>query len=166
MRVLTFITMSMLSAALFAADVDFSGTWTLNKDKSEFPEMSQGRGRGGAARFAAANMTITQKKNKMTVERKRVGRDGEERITETKFDFKGKVTKEKGRRGTTEHVAQLKGIVLHVESLRFMERQGQEFEIVTTQKWSLVDGGVGLLIESSSETPMGNRESKAYYDKN
>ena len=148
----------IILCSVLAADVDFSGAWSLNTDKSEFPEMSEGQGRGGRGRFAAANMTITQKKNKLTVESKMAGRDGEERVVETEYNLAGKVTKEKGRRGTTEHKATMKGDMLAIESVRFMEREGMEFEIVTMQKWSLTDGGNGLIIESSSETPMGKRE--------
>lgn len=160
------VLMLLFSGLLLAADVDFSGTWMLNRDKSEFPEPPQGReGRRGPRGFAAAKMTITQKENTIVVERSFSGRDGEERTMEMEFDLTGKATKEKGRRGTTEHKAKMEGDVLTVESVRFMERQGMEFEIVTNQKWSLVDGGKGLLIESSTETPMGKRESKAYYDK-
>jgi hypothetical protein len=166
MRLFSAVFMVLLSVTLFAADVDFSGTWKFDKEKSEIPEFGGGRG-GGRDRgnFTPPDMVIIQKKNKITVERTRIGRDGEERKTETVYDLKGKVTKDKSRRGTTEHVAKMKDDVLVIESIRFMEREGQEFEMVTNTNWTLVDDGNGLLIESVTETPMGERTMKTYYAK-
>ena len=164
MRTLT-VFMILLSAAVFAADVDFSGEWVLNQDKSEFPEMSESRGPGDGRRFAAANLTITQKENELTVSRAMIGRSGEERVRETVYDLSGKTTKQEGRRGPTMHTAKVEDNVLHIKSVRAMEREGTAFEIVTTQKWSVVDDGKGLLIESSMESQRGTMESKSYYEK-
>ena len=162
MRMLSLLLVWMLGTSLFAADVDFSGTWAFNKDKSEMPEFGGGRGGG---RFTPSDMVITRKKKKITVERTMTGRNGEERTTKTVYDLSGKTTKEKSRRGTTENVAKLDGEVLNIESVRIMERQGMEMEIHANSTWTLVDDGKGLLIHTVSETPMGKRESKMYYDK-
>ena len=175
MKSITLIVTLLLAATVFAADVDFSGTWKFDKDKSEIPEFG-GRGGdpGGAGRpggpegrggMTPPDMVITQKKNIVTVERTMIGRNGEERKTETKYDLTGKVTKAKRRRGTTEHVAKMKEDVLHIESVRIFERDGMETEMVTKSTWTLVDDGKGLLIESVTETPMGERKMKTYYSK-
>jgi hypothetical protein len=154
------------AAALFAVDVDYSGTWKFDKDKSEIPEFG-GRpgGPGGRGGMTPPDMVITQKKNVVIVERTMIGRNGEERTTETKYNLTGKVTKEERRRGTTEHKANMKESVLHIESVRIFERDGAEMEMVTKSTWTLVDDGKGLLIESVSETPMGERKMKTYYSK-
>ncbi len=167
MKTLSLVFVLMLSAALFAADVDFSGTWNVVKEKSEIPELAggPGGGRGGRGDFTPPNMVVSQKKNKMTVERTRTGRNGEERKTETIFDLSGKATKEKTRRGAVEHVAHMKEGVLHVETIRVFERQGMEMEMVTTSTWTLVDDGKGLIVESVMQGQMGERKMKTYYAK-
>lgn len=163
MRLLTLAAVLALGTSLLAADVDFSGTWELNRDKSELPEMGE---RGPAARgFAALKMVITQKENKLTVERTIAGRNGEERTMTIVYDLSGKTTKEEGRRGNTEHTAKMAEQVLNIKSVRAFERDGQEFEMITSSTWTLVDDGKGLVIDSVTETPNGERKIKTYYTK-
>ncbi len=161
MKFMMLFVVMMLAVGVFAADVDYSGTWAFNKDKSEMPEFG-GQGRGN---FTPPDMVVTQKKNKITVERTMTGRDGEERKMETVYDLSGKTTKEKGRRGNTEHTAKMKDGILNIESVRAFSRDGMDMEMVTTSTWTLVDEGKGLLVESVSDTPMGERKMKSYYDK-
>jgi hypothetical protein len=169
MKLLSAVLIVLLSVTVFAADVDFSGTWKVDKDKSELPEFQGrqgGEGRGGRGGFTPPDMVVTQKKNKITVTRSMTGRDGEERKMETTYDLSGKMTKEKGRRGgTTEHVAKMKDGAMVVESVMVRERDGQEFEMVTNSTWTLVDDGKGLLVETVRDTPMGEMKSKVYYVK-
>ncbi|RQW02541.1 hypothetical protein EH222_13485 [candidate division KSB1 bacterium] len=170
MRLSSILMILLLSAALFAADVDFTGTWKFNEEKSELPEFGGPGGPGGGGprpgAFVAPLMVVTKAENGLTVERTMTGRDGEERKMTSVYDLTGKTTKEEGRRGgVTEHTAKMEDAALKVNSVRVMERDGQEFKMVTNATWTLVDEGKGLLIESVSETPMGERKMKTYYDK-
>ena len=45
------------------------------------------------------------------------------------------------------------------------ERRGQTFDITTTEKWTLNEGGKELQIETTFSTPRGERTQKIYYDK-
>ncbi len=164
MRFTSVILVLLLSVTLFAADVDFSGSWKFNKEKSEMPEF--GGGPGGGRGFTPPDMVITQKGDKVTVSRTFAGRDGEERKMEDVYDLSGKKTKSEGRRGgKTENTAKMKDGVMNVESVRVMERDGEEMEMTSTATWQLVDDGKGLVVETIRDTPMGEMKSKAYYDK-
>ena len=163
MKTLSGIIVLLFAASLCAADVDFSGTWILNEEKSELPEI--GRGPGGGRGFTPPDMVITQKKNKITVTRTFTGRDGGERTMETVYDLSGKTTKETTRRGTSKHTAKMDGNVLKIETVRTMERGDEKFEMVRNATWTLADDGKGLVIETSSDSPMGEIKAKAYYNK-
>ncbi len=160
MRALSVILIALLTTTLFAADVDLSGTWKLNEDKSELADF-QGR-RGG---FIAPGMVVKQQQDKLTVERTLTGRDGEERTMETVYDLTGKTTKEEVRRGTTEHTATWEGETLKIKTKRSMQRRGESFDMITHATWTLVDDGKALVIESTSDTPMGEQTYKSYYVK-
>lgn len=163
MKVTSVVLVLLLSAALFAADVDFSGSWTFNKDKSEMPEFGGGPGGRG---FTPPDMVVTQKGDKVTVSRTFTGRDGEERKMEDIYDLSGKKTKSEGRRGgKTENTVKMKDGVMNVETVRVFNRQGEEMEMTSTATWQLVDDGKGLVVETVRDTPMGEMKSKAYYDK-
>lgn len=160
MRVLPVVLFALLSATLFAADVDFSGTWNLNEEKSEIAE-----GPGRRAGFFTPTMIVKQEKDKLTVQRTITGRNGEERTMETVYDLTGKPTKEERRRGTTEHTTNWEGEALNIKTERSLERRGESFDMTTHATWTLVDDGKALVIESTSDTPMGERTQKSYYAK-
>lgn len=164
MRFTSVILVLLLSVSLFAADVDFSGTWKFIKDKSEMPDF--GGGPGGGRGFTPPDMVVTQKGDKVTVSRTFTGRDGEERKMEDVYDLSGKVTKSEGPRGgKTENTAKMKDGIMNVETVRVVERDGQQMEMTSTATWQLVDDGKGLVVETVRNTPMGEMKSKAYYEK-
>ncbi len=151
-----------IAAVVFAGDaqVNFSGEWNLNSDKSDQP-----RGRRG--RTASTKMTVTQKENNLTVERIIKRKNGEERTVTEKFTLDGKkCTNEIMNRERTSTVEWAKdGKSLTINSTMTLERQGQNFEVTSSEKWSLANDGKSLLIESTFHTPRGERSRKAFYDK-
>lgn len=151
------------AAVVFAGDaqVNFSGEWNLNKDKSDQPS---GRRRG---RTSAFKMTVTQKDNNLTVERIYKRRNGQKRTITEKFTLDGKkCTNEIMNRKRTSTVEWAKdGKSLIINSTMNFERQGQNFEITSSEKWSLANGGKSLLIESTIHAPRGDRSRKTFYDK-
>lgn len=151
------------TALVFAGDaqVNFSGEWNLNKDKSDQPS---GRRRG---RMLATKMMISQKDNDLTVERIYKRKNGEERNVTEKFTLDGKkCTNEVMNREMTSTVERTKdGKSLTINSKMTFERQGKSFEMTSTEKWTLVNDGKSLEIESTFHTPRGDRSRKAFYDR-
>ena len=79
---LAFLCMLILPTEAYAAEEpDFSGKWVLNESKSEL-----GEGRF----FSAPKMTVAMEANAMTIERTRIGRDGQERIMSETLTLDGK----------------------------------------------------------------------------
>ena len=63
---------------------DFSGTWTLNEEKSTMPQ-----GGGGGQRMGGRNFTVAQEANLLT--QTRTGQDGTSRVTKYTLDGKESV---------------------------------------------------------------------------
>lgn len=140
---------------------NFSGEWVLNAEKSSQPEGSGGR-RGG---MMASKMNIEQKDNQLVVEKFRKNREGQEVSNKETYTLDGKKCKNESNFGTRESTVNWSkdGKMLIIESTMNMSRGGQEFTMNSTEKWSL-DKNV-LTIETTRSTPMGERTSKAVYDK-
>jgi len=145
----------MLSTALFGAD--FSGTWMLNKEKSEL-----GEGRG--SRMAALKMVVTQSEENIKIETTLQGRDGQERVRTRELTLDGKEVTTSNERGETVSSAKVDGETLLLTTLRKMERNGETFEMTSNQKWTLTAENV-LTVNIKSESPRGERELKLVYDK-
>jgi hypothetical protein len=149
---------------LFAEEgkVNFSGEWNLNQDKSEIG--GGGRGRGGGS----SKLVVKQEDNKLTIDRTSRNRDGEEFIRTTELTLDGKETKTEGFRGSEQTTTANwtdNGNTLTISSVAIYERDGQEFEMNSTEVWHLQENGKVLSIESTRTTPRGERTSKLVYDK-
>ena len=137
-----------------AKGTDFSGTWILNKEKSQLGE----RGRVDASKV------ITQKGDSLTIKRTFTGRDGQEMSDVDKFLINGKECINKGFRNS-ERKSVLNwdsdGKTLIIKSTHTMERNGEKREMHITEKLLLSADGKLLTIKASS-----NRgEIKMVYDK-
>jgi hypothetical protein len=152
-------TLLLVPVVSFAADKpDFTGQWTLNESKSDL-------GEGGS--FAAIKMTVTQKGNSLTIERTRTGRDGEERTNSETFTMDGKENIVEGENRTTTSVVtwSADGSALTIKAKREFERQGETFEMNSTEVWTLAEGGKTLHIKSESSSQRGERSATLVYDK-
>jgi hypothetical protein len=130
---------------------DFSGTWTLDADKSEMAPTSGGGGRGG---MMAGPMTIRQTADTLTIERQ--GPNGA--ITQTyKLDGSESENKMMGRGGemTVKSKAKWDGDKLVIESTR----EGQNGPVTNTATYSLQ--GASLVVENAG----GRGPSKLVYKK-
>jgi hypothetical protein len=156
MRNLIFLFVLMLSIALVAAD--FSGTWVLNRDKSEL-------GDGPGSRMAAKKMVVEQKENSLKIESTREGRDGSDRTMTREMTLDGKETKDSSRWGESVTTASLKDDVLTINTTRTFERDGQTNSMDAEQKWALQDDGKTLTIDLKSDSPWGESTMKMVYDK-
>lgn len=143
------------------AKPNFSGEWILNADKSTQPEGPGGR-RGG---MMASKMTIEQKDNQLIVESVRKNRDGEDVSTKATYTLDGKKCKNDSNWGTRESIVNWSkdGKMLIIDSTMKMSRGDRDVTMESTEKWSL-DKNV-LTIVTTRSGPMGERTSKAVYDK-
>lgn len=166
MKAVTFFTVVifLLGTVVISAQeskVDFSGTWKLNADKSEF-----GGGRGGSRGFRGySKMVVEQKDNKLIVETFRKNRNGQEVSNKNSYTLDGKECKNNTNFGTMVSTANWAkdGKTITIKSTRTFSRGDREFTMESTEKWSLDKDS--LVIETTRSTPRGERKSKAVYDK-
>lgn len=159
------LSLSMICALLaipsnsFAGDkVDFTGEWVLNESKSDL-----GEGRA----FAAFKIAVKQEGNTITIERTRTGRDGEERTNSETLTLDGKENIDEGERGSSTSVLSWSedGNSLTIKSKREFNRQGETFEMNSTQVWTLAEDGKVLKIQSDISSSRGERSASLVYDK-
>lgn len=157
MTLAVFITASLFPSKSFAAKPDFSGTWTLNEEKSEIGEM----------RFRpSATLNVKQDKTNLTVSRTRTGRDGQEVTRESVYNLDGSETTTEGERRKTVSTAKWsedgKSLVIH--STSSWTREGETFEFTNVETWMLGEKGKSLNIETSSSSSRGEFSYKLVYD--
>ena len=148
---------SFLSAN--AQRASFSGEWKLDASKSELGEF------GGRA---AISIKAEQKEDAITVTKTTPGFNGGEPITTTvTLTYDGKVVESEGfggaKRKSTAKWSE-DGKTLTVSSNMVLERDGQSFEIKSTENWTLAKDG-WLSIVTNSTSPRGEMTIKAVYTK-
>ncbi len=174
----------LLSVAVWAQTTDFSGTWKMNESKSNFGQSGPGGpggpggqpapggqgtpgGPGGRSRFGfmGGQMTIKQTDAKLVIERTMKNREGEDVTTTETFTLDGKECVNESRMGEKTTVCKWSkdGKQLTMESLQVMNRNGESMEMKSVEVFSLEDGS--LVIDSTRETPRGERKTKMAYDK-
>ena len=139
--------------------VNFSGEWSFNESKSDM----------GEGRFpATSKLTIKQEGNNLTIESLRTGRDGQERKSTQELTLDGKESESDTGRGTRKSTVTWSedGKTLTIKSTITFDRDGETMEMKSSEQWTLTGEGKILSIESSSSTPMGEREAALVYDKN
>ncbi len=144
--------------------VNFSGTWSYNKDKSE----TGGEGGRGPGRMASTKLVVKQEKDKIVIERTGQGRDGETFTQKEEITLDGKENKVEGFGGRQRTVTAKwtdEGKTLTFSSVMVMERDGNEFEMKSSEVWSLAEEGKELIMNSTRNTPRGERKSKLVYSK-
>ncbi|MCK5692014.1 MAG: hypothetical protein KAI08_04170 [Bacteroidales bacterium] len=149
----------LIPAASFAGEkTDFTGEWTLNEDKSDL-------GEGGA--FAAFKVAVKQEGNTITIERTRTGRDGEERTNSQTLTLDGKENINENERGSSNSVLTWSddGTALTIKSKREFNRQGETFEMTSTEVWTLAEDGKILKIQSDISSSRGERSVSLVYEK-
>ncbi len=164
-RVFQLLAMAVLGSLLLiptnawaAKTANFSGEWALNESKSEL-----GEGR----MFSPVKMTVLQEGNTITIERTRAGRDGEERTSKEVLTLDGKesINKSENRTSTSTATWSDDGKTLTIKTNTEINRQGETFEMKSTETWMLDEGGKVLKIQSDSSSSRGDRSVKLVYDK-
>lgn len=169
--VLSALIISVFLLAPFAVNgqtgkVNFSGTWSLNAQKST---MGQGQGqqpqgqsqsqgqRGGVG----GNFVAKQDGNVLTVERTR----GDQKIT-SRYTLDGKESINTTGRGNSKSIAtwSADGKSLSIVTTRSFERDGKTTEMKTTEVWTLTNPST-ISIASTMKTPNGERKTTMVYEK-
>jgi hypothetical protein len=155
-----FLFLLLLGMYLYAGDVtNYSGTWILDESKMEAGD--------GGPRMAASKLTITQDEKQVTIERfissqfrgdftstENVTLDGKETNNTTDF----------GDRKMTATWSDDKK-VLTIKSVLEMNRNGQSFQMNSTEIWTLMEEGKVLKVDQTRMSPRGERKSVLYYNK-
>jgi hypothetical protein len=94
-----------------AGKPNFSGTWTLDRDKSEM-------GSGGGGRMAAATVVIEHKDPQLVIKRTLQTQSGEERVMEAKYTTDGKANTNESFRGSVESKTNWDGNKIVTDSVR------------------------------------------------
>lgn len=149
----------MCAGAAAAQKVDFSGTWALDKSRSEGlpPGMDQ-------------TMTVKQTGDRIDVEAKVSGAQGTQEVKD-QFILDGKETDftpplmrrdltAKGRR-TSKWSADGKGMDV-TETATIEGEEGTE-TLKATRHWQLSDDGKTLTIEMTFDGPQGTRKTKRVF---
>ena len=141
--------------AVVVAAADFSGTWVLNKEKSD---QQPGRGGGPAGPPPDQTLVIKQSGNDLSMTRT-MNMGGQERtMPEVKYTLDGKEVKSEGRGGPSVAKATVEGDTIVIATTRTT----QQGEMTTKEVYALSDGGKVLTITRT----MGDRPAtKQVFDK-
>ena len=148
------------SSAILSQNADFSGTWSLNKNKSQ-------SGEGGARGGAAVKLAIEQEGNNLSIDRTNLRRSGEEFTVSEKYTLDGKECENTLFRRTKKSTATWSGDgkSLTISSTMVFEREGQQMEINTTEIFTLANSGSSLSINYTAKSARGERKNIFIYDK-
>lgn len=148
--------MAVLVVNAQAGKTNFAGTWTLNTEKSTQPQGDQGGG----------NFVATQEANLLTVERTRIGQDGQSSTMTMKYTLDGKESINTSPRGDSKSVAKWSadGKSLTIETSRTMDINGESRTMKSTEVWTLTDAKT-LTVASTRQGPDGEVKATMVYDK-
>jgi hypothetical protein len=152
----------LIAGSVSASGTNFTGTWVLDKAKSE----------GLQGRMANVDQTwvVTQDAKTLTVEKSFSG--GEQPIPSQKstYNLDGSETSME-KTGRMPGKAALKakwqgdGQILELNSVLKANVQGNDITITGTEHWELADSGKTLKVHRVSESPRGTQESKLTFTK-
>jgi hypothetical protein len=144
------------------AATDFSGTWALDKAKSE----------GLQGRMADLDQTwvVTQDAKTFTVEASITGGDQPRPPQTRTYNLDGSettmdVTGRMPGKATMKAKWQGDGKILELSQVTKANVQGNDVTITSTEHWELADGGKTLKVHRIQESPRGTQESKLTFTK-
>ena len=157
------------SLAFAQGNVNFSGTWVLDKSKSEMPNR---QGRGGEAaetQDVSGKMVIEQQGATLRITRTLSAATRERSMTVTYNTTGQETTESTPRGGSIVSRASWEGNTLVITSTRTMTRprRGEtgERKIEQREVWSLSPDGRTLTIEGTRQTSRGDRTAKTVFNK-
>lgn len=146
----------LIAGSVSAAGTDFSGTWVLDKAKSEVQGPMAGVDQTWAVTQDAKTLTVEMQfsggPQEMPAQKRTYNLDGSETTAEVTGRMPGKATLKAKWMGD--------GKILELNSVRNVNIQGNDVTIKNTEHWELADGGKTLKVHRVSENPRGTQESK------
>jgi len=155
----TIAAMLFSSFASHAQRASFTGDWKLDEAKSELGEF------GGRA---ARSIKAEQKNDSIKVTRVTPGFNGGDPVTSAvTLTYDGKITESEGFGGSKRKSTAKwsdDGKTLVISNIINFERDGQSFEIKSTENWTITKDGL-LSVVTNSSSPRGESTMKAVYTK-
>jgi len=164
-RLIPLVAVAMLSimAMAVASGINISGTWVLDKEKSDQPTMGPGGPGGGGGPRGPVDITlvIKQADNELQITRK-MSRNGQETETGQKFTLDGKDNTNPAGMGRGEFKSKTKIDTDKIVTEGTQKRQTQrgEFEVGIKEEYSLSADGKVLTIETTRNAPGGENTRK------
>lgn len=156
-----FVFLAVFSTVVFAgADrVNFAGEWTFDKENSKLGEFGD--------RFVPSKIKIAQEDNKMSVERVFQREYEDDFVMTVDFTLDGKENESEFWNSPRITVAEWSedGKKLTIKTKITFNREGEEFEMNSTDVWSLSDDGKQLTTEFSSVSDRGEMEAVYIFKK-
>lgn len=157
-----FLVAAMTMSIVLAAQTDFSGTWVLDKSKSETPQLGQGRlgraGRGAGQNLETAaisqKLVVNQTADELILERSFSASAGQGAGQRQTFRLDGAETTNQAVGGRTElkTKASWKGDTLQIRGTEKMSSQRGEISLNFNEVWSLSADGKVLTIKTTRTT--------------
>jgi len=141
-----------------APPANFSGTWIIDEDRSEF-------GRMGAA-FSPARLEITQAGNALTIRSTRIVEFADDQVTEEKLTLDGAESHSefmKSPRVTTAHLSP-DGSQILIDSTIHVVWGPPGSKMTVKDTWQLLDAGRRLSIKRFSSSFMGEQTTTMIFD--
>ena len=155
-----------------AQNADFSGTWTLDRDASEFPQGPGGGGRGGfgggggrrgggggGARGGPggggpASVTIVQTDGELVINQDQVAGGESQTVTYRLDGSESENTGPRGGMATT--MSSWEGATLVTTGSQTLSTPRGEFTLETEDRRTLSDAGQTMTVASTRTTPRGD----------
>ncbi len=140
---------------------NFSGTWAINAEKSNFGTPPGGG--GGRQRMGGGNLVVKQDANLLTVERTRTNQNGESNTFSSKYTLDGKESVNSTGRGESKSVASWSpdGKSITIKTTRTFNSNTR----TSTEVWSLSAPNALTISSTSPGRDGAERKSTAVYDK-
>ena len=136
---------------------DFSGTWTLDTDKSD-PVRGPGGGPTGGGQVGPVTLRITQTATELTIER-----SAGDRTMKAVYKLDGSETVNQGPRGGEQRSrSRWEGSALVTESVQQMSTPRGDVTIEIKETRTLQDDGT-LLLVTVTRSPRGENTRKAVF---
>ena len=149
-----------------AQNADFSGTWTLDRDASEFPQGPGGGGgrrggggggggaRGGVGGGGPASITIVQTDGEIVIDRDQAAGGESQTVT---YRLDGSESENAGPRGgMATTTSSWEGATLVTTGSQTLSTPRGEFTLETEDRRTLSDAGQTMTVASTRTTPRGD----------
>jgi mannan endo-1,4-beta-mannosidase len=138
---------------------DFTGSWVINEDKSDFGRMGAG--------LAPARLDVVQKDNLLTIQTTRTSEYADDQVTEEKLALDGSEAKSEfmnsPRVTTTRRSAD--GRTILMDSVISFSRGAPGAKMTTKDIWQLLDGGRTLSIQRTMTGFRGEQNLTLIFDR-